>query len=257
MTDDGDRFEARFVTQTASYVDEVEACVSELPTLIERYGADDGFRDVADRICNLESSCDRANRRITTAISNAGGRELGIRLTRLHLNSGATIELYQIVDEIANHAEQFAEELVAIGPSRSDACLRLLEEMAECAVTAMSFLRRVITTYVEMLCDPTRSGQISDEITQIRAVESDCDRVRNEVIALAFNHESIPQPLVYRELALLLDAVVDAIEDVTDQLVLTTGNQSWLDLSSAEGGEPDSEAGDDWAAPSDGPGAAE
>ncbi|MFB6171717.1 MAG: DUF47 domain-containing protein [Haloarculaceae archaeon] len=224
---DSAQFEARIVSQTETYLDQVEACVTEVPRLLEAYADRGPYRQTADRIAEAESDCDRTQREIGGLIANADATDLGIRLTRLHLNSGPTIELYQLLDEIANAAERFAEELVAIGPQRSLACLDRLREMAECAARTVPHLRRAVAEFVRVLCDPGRTGSVVEEVTRIRAAESDCDRTRNDLLAAAFDGATT-EPLVYREFALLLDGLVDTMEDVTDQLLLITGNQSWI-----------------------------
>jgi len=205
--------------------------VAALPRLVDQYAAEEPYRRTVDRICEVESDCDGANRRLGTLLSNAAVEDLGLRLTHVHLNAGATIDLYRRLDDVAD-AEQFAQELAAIEPPRSVACLDLLREMAEVARRTVPVLAGVLTDYVESLCDPYESATIGEGIARVRRAESECDDLRNEVIATAFAGD-VPVPMVYREFAHLLDAVVDAMEDVADRIVRTTGSESWVEVDLA------------------------
>lgn len=228
----GDAFEERLAAQTTACLEQVDECVAALPRLLDRYAAGESYRRTVDRIREAESDCDGTIRRISTVVSNADVEELGLGLTHLHLNAGATISLYQRLDEVANAAEQFAEELAAIDPPRSAAALDHLREMAETARRTAPVLARAVTGYTEALCDPYASAALGDEIGRIRAAESDCDDLRNRAIAAAFADDA-PAPTVYRELAHMLDAVVDAMEDVADRIVWITGTESWVEVDLA------------------------
>lgn len=229
---ENDQLEECIVSGTVTYLDTLEECVAEVPQLLHRYAEDEQYQQTVDRICDLESTCDQLNRQLSALLANATVEQLGIRLTHVHLYCGQLIQLYQILDEIANSVEQFAEEFAAITPVRVSQCLDLLDEMADLAVQAMDSLEGVLTEYLQMLCNPyrTTTPTIVDGISQIRATESDCDRVRNEVIATAFDIESLDNPMVYRHLAVLLNTAIDTMEDATDQIIRITGNQSGIDI---------------------------
>lgn len=220
----------KFAQQTTVYLDQLEECLELLPQLLRQYAEDGAYREVADQIRELESDCDKANRDISALISNSTGEQIGLRNVRIHLNPGGVIVLYQTIDKIVNTAEQFAEELVGITPSRMDEPLVLLTEMAEKAVMTVSALRNAIMGYVNALLHPEQSISIADDVLQIRAIESECDKLRNEIIATVFDGEAGTTSLVYRELALLMDELVDSVEDVTDQLIFITGNRQWIDI---------------------------
>lgn len=228
--DDDGRFDDRLASQTATYFDRIEECVAQLPRLIEQYADDGPYHRTAERIRDLETECDTVNRQICGLITNAAVDDLGVRLTRIHLHAGQIVELYRLLDEIPNVAEQFAEQLVAIEPERSGDCLAVLERMAGTIVDAASFLRVAVSEYVHALCRPEGSTAVVEEVQQIRGAESDGDGLRNEVISTAFADGGVEHPLVYREFALLLDEILDATEDVTDQMIFTIGNQSWFEV---------------------------
>lgn len=148
---DSDTLEHRLVTQTTTYLDQVGECIECLPPLVEQYAADEHYQSTSDQISTVESRCDRTNREISSLVADADVRDLGIRLTRVHLHSRQTIELFHLVDDVANAAEQFADELVATAPERRPEELDLLRQMAATAVDAMDSFRRLITAFVKVV----------------------------------------------------------------------------------------------------------
>lgn len=230
---DDARFEDQFVSRSRTYVEQLVECVSLLPELLRAYAAGGDHRDVADRMAALESEGDRTHRSVSSLLADASVDEMGLQLTRLHLQTGQVLELYRRLDEIANGAEQFAEELVAMEPPWRDGALGPLETLAESAVEAIGVLRETVVDYVEALCDPERAIDLGDRIGRIRRLESDCDRLRTECIEAAFGGD-VDRPLVYRHLAVLLDDVVDAMEDVTDQMIFVTGNLPSIDVGTTD-----------------------
>jgi uncharacterized protein Yka (UPF0111/DUF47 family) len=228
-------FERQLTDLTTTYLDHLQECVEQTSDLLRRYADEEPVDQIADHVSDLESDCDRTNREISALISGSSVETLGIRLTRVHLHSGQIIGLYQLLDEVANLVEQFSEELVAIRPPRSTVCLDGLQEMAACCVTAMDALVAAVDDYVRALCEPTCSLSISDSVTEIRSIESDGDRIRNQILTSAFQDGPSSTALVYLELATCLDSAIDTMEDVTDQMLLLTGNQDWIDI------EPDAD----------------
>jgi len=226
-------FEDRLRERTGTYLDQIDATVQLLPALLAAYRDDDGYRRVADRIGEQESACDRIQRQIGADVANADVTDLAIRLNRLHLTSGATIQLYGLLDEIPNHAERFADELLAMRPPRSRRAFEAMTTMVALAVEAMVALRKVVESYVEMVTNGDGQSDPRSPIERIRHLESECDDTRNEVIAIAFGHVEPPARLVFRELAVLLDALVDAMEDVTDRVVLIAGTESCTEVDPA------------------------
>lgn len=223
-------FEQQLTSLTGTFLDQLQACVEQTPTLLARYTEGKPVEAIDDLIGTLESDCDLTNREISTLISSSSVEELGIRLTRIHLHSGQIIELYQQLDEIANLVEQFSAELVAIDPPHWSGCLDGLREMADYAVATMASLSRAVDQYIRALCQPTQSLSIAEEVARIRELESESDRVRDRVVDSAFRDGPTATSLVYFELATQLDAAIDTMEDVTDQMLLVTGNQDWIDI---------------------------
>jgi len=230
-------FEARLRSETETYLDHTAACVECLPRLVDAYAADGDYEAVAGRIAETEGKCDETNRRVSALVGNADVRDLGIRLSRVHLHSGQTIDLYHALDEVANAAEQFADEMAAIRPERDPALLDSLAEMAALAVDAATALRPAVAGYLDALCDPEASVSIAHEVAHVRAVESECDRLRADLVASAFDGDASGTALVYRELATLLDGVVDAMEDVTDRMIRITGTELSIDVEPDADGE--------------------
>jgi uncharacterized protein Yka (UPF0111/DUF47 family) len=227
---DSDTLEDRLVTQTTTYLDQVGECVECLPPLIEQYAADEHYQSAADQISTVESRCDRTNREISSLVADADVRDLGIRLTRVHLHARQTIELFHLVDDVANAAEQFADELVATAPERRPEELDLLRQMAATAVDAMDSFRRLVTAFVKVVSAPECEAVVVNEVATIREAESTCDDLRNELVRTAFESDGVRTPFLYRELALQLDEIADLMEDVTDLLIRVTGNDLAIEL---------------------------
>lgn len=215
-------------SQTETYLGDIADCVRLLPQLLKNYSRGRGFEETAAEIRRLESQCDEKNRQISGLLSNSTTKEIGLRNSRIHLNATQVLELYQQLDDIVNTVERIAEELITIRPPRIRSCFQQFQEMTGCATTAMNVLEEVVTTFTRLLCSHNKTGMIAEKIETIRAAESACDRIRNELIADVFADESIAQPLIYREFALLFDQLTDSIEDVTDQVVLISSSESWL-----------------------------
>lgn len=227
---DSDTLEDRLVTQTTTYLDQVGGCVECLPPLIDQYEADEHYQSTADQISTVESRCDQTNRQISSLVADADVRDLGIRLTRVHLHSRQTIELFHLVDDVANAAEQFADELVATAPERRSAELDLLGQMAATAVETMDSFRRLVTAFVKVVTAPECEAVVVNEVAAIRDAESACDDLRNELVRTAFESDGVRTPFLYRELALQLDEIVDLMEDITDLLIRVTGNDIAIEL---------------------------
>lgn len=229
-------FEDRLVSLTDTYLGQLGDCVRLLPELVAAYAdRDDGFEDCLDRVRRLESDCDETARAVTSLVSNADVQDLGVRLTRVHLHAGQTIELYHCLDEIANAAEQFAEDLAATEPPRVPALLDAFEAMAERASEAFAAMREAVTGYLGVLRDRDGGVDVTGAVEAVRAAESDCDRLRNEAVSTAFGDHEDAYPVVYREQAWLLDGVVDAMEDVTDRIVRVSGAEAGIEVEPAVG----------------------
>lgn len=222
-------FADRVVTETEAYTGDVVECVRLVSELLEAYTAGGAYEETAAEIGRLETDCDRRNRRITGLITNATVEEIGLRNTRLHINSSQIIDLYQRLDRVANAAERIADELVAIDPARTERYVHYFGEMTDCATTAAAALERAVTEFVRLLCVPTESGSVAGAIRTVRDAESRCDGIRNDAIATAFTDQSVARALLYRELIHLFDSLVDAVEDVTDQLVLVSSSESGIE----------------------------
>jgi uncharacterized protein Yka (UPF0111/DUF47 family) len=222
----GERLEAT----TDRYLDRLDNCVTALPTLVEEYSTDAGYGSTVDRIQSIESDCDELKLALGKLVTTADAKEVGLRLTWVHLHADRMLELYGHLDTIANVSEQFAEELAAIAPKRVDDCLDGIARMAELAVAAMAELGVVVREFVRTLCRPEYSASITQGVSAIRAFEGDSDAVRTRVLETAFDREHDATAVAYRQLAVLLDGVLDAMEDVTDQMHLMTGPDTWLDI---------------------------
>jgi len=211
-------FGGELVAETERYLERISECVSLLPELLEQYASGAAYGGTVDRIQELERDCDRASRHICRLITNADPGEMGLQHARVHFNAPSLVALFQRIDGIANVVERIAEELAATTPPRNDDCLQGLQEMADHAVTGVDVLGRAVAAFVRVLCIPSQSATVADDIAAIRDTESRVDDLRNRVTATAFDDETVVQQLVYRELAVHCDRLLDIMEDVTDRM---------------------------------------
>lgn len=223
-------FGQRLESATERYLDRLTDCVRALPTLVERYGADAEYQPIVARIQYFESDCDEIKLELGKLLTSADSSDVGLRLAWVNLHADRMLELYGYLDTIANASEQFAEELAAIAPDPREECLDGLARMAKLAATAMIELGNVVTEFVRTLCRPAYSTSITKGVSRIRALEGESDTVRNRVLEAAFEGEHDGDALVYRQFAVLLDGVLDAMEDVTDQMHLVVGTEGWFDI---------------------------
>jgi uncharacterized protein Yka (UPF0111/DUF47 family) len=229
-TEESSEFGRRLESTTERYLDGLSDCVRALPAVIEAFEANRGCQPIVSRIRRLESDCDRLKLELGTLVTRSAGRQLGVRLAWIHRHADRMLELYELLDTIANTTEQFAGELLAIAPPRRTACLDGLAKMAELAVVAMDRLAEVVGTFVRTLCRPAYEVSITEAVSTIRALEGESDSVRNRVLEAAFDDDCDGDAVAYRQLAVLLDGVLDTVEDVTDQLHLMTGLEGWFDI---------------------------
>ena len=223
-------FQRRFESGTEQYLDRLADSVAALPTLVEEYGAGREYRTTLAEIRRHESECDAIKLELGRLLSSADDTDVAAGPAWDRRYTDRTLELYGHLDTIADAAEQFAGELVAIAPARRDECLEGLAEMATLAVSAMDELKRIVKAFVRALCRPDDGLSITDGVSTIRAIEGEADTVRTRVLEAAFAGAHDGDAVAYRQLAVVLDGVLDAMEDVTDQMHLTTGVEGWPDI---------------------------
>lgn len=228
-------FERRLDALTTRFVDRIATCLDRLSELVSLYSNGEPYAQCVRQVQDLESECDRVYRSIATHISTANASDLGIRLTEIHLNRKQLLDLFAHLDEIPNGAERFASDLEAIEPPEVDDSLDDIQEMIASARAGVRFLEDAVPTFVRSLTHPEKEMSIDEIVGPVRRIESHTDELRDEVIATAFECEPQAVALVYREMVLLLDGVVDAMEDVTDQMVLIGGDSQVVDLTKREG----------------------
>jgi uncharacterized protein Yka (UPF0111/DUF47 family) len=224
MSTDGG-FGKRLETQTEAYLDRIDDCVRLLPTALEAYAVDGSCRETADRIAELESECDDRVRELTGSITNAGPDDIGLLNTRINFNESALLDFYKTLDVVANHTERIVQEVVMMRPPADVDPFRDMREMADRIVEMTATLADVVTDFVRGLARSDAERTLTAGIERIRELESECDELRNEAIATAFAAADIDQPLVYRELAILLDELANTIEDLTDRIVVIASKE--------------------------------
>lgn len=228
-------FTHRLESSTTRFVDRIATCLDQLAELVSLYVDGEPIAECVRRVRDLESECDDVYRSVATHVSTVEVRELGIRLTGIHLNRDQLLGLFATLDEIANGAERFASDLEAIEPPAVDDCLDGLAEMIATARAGLRFLTDAIPAFIRSLTDQGRRVTSNEIVGPVRRIESHADDLRDEVIKAAFERETGAVALVYRELALLLDGVIDAMEDATDRMLLIGGDSQVVDFADGAG----------------------
>lgn len=217
-------FGAQLEAKTDTYLDRLTECVGLLPEALDQYAAGEPTDDTVERIEDLESECDQLHRDITALITNGDPADMGIRNTRLNYNQSGLVEFYRRIDVMANLTERIAHEITMMRPPYDNDCFRGLREMAEEVASMQSTLEDVVERFVHNLTTIDASDSFAADIQAIRDAESRCDAIKNDVIETAFN-DGIDQPLMYRELAILVDDLANTMEDVTDGIITISSDE--------------------------------
>ena len=217
----GERLEAR----TETYLDRIDDCVALLPRALDEYASDGPYRETAGEIAAIESECDDLVRDIRGVITNAGPDDIGLLNTRINFNESALLDFYTELDVVANHTERIVQEVVMMRPDADGDSFRDMREMAGRIVEMVTVLGDVVEGFVRGLARSDATETLTEGIEAIRDLESECDELRNDAIATAFADDAVDQPLVYRELAILLDELANTIEDLTDRMVVIASKE--------------------------------
>ena len=145
--------------------------------------------------------------------------------TRINFNESALLDFYKELDVVANHTERIVQEVAMMRPDADVAPFRDMEAMAGRIAEMTALLADVVTRFVHGLARSDATETLTGEIEAIRGLESECDELRNDAIATAFRDDAVAEPLVYRELAVLLDELANAIEDLTDRIVVIASKE--------------------------------
>lgn len=218
-------FGERLETQTAAYLDRVDDCVALLPRVLDEYAADGPYRDTVDEIAAVESECDDLVRDLRALITGAGPDDIGLLNTRINFNESALLDFYNELDVVANHTERIAQEVAMMRPDAGVDAFDDMREMAARIAEMVAVLGDVVEGFVGGLARADATETLTEGIEAIRELESECDDLRNDAIATAFADEAVDQPLVYRELAILLDELANAVEDLTDRIVVIASKE--------------------------------
>jgi uncharacterized protein Yka (UPF0111/DUF47 family) len=219
--DFGERLEAK----TVAYLGRIDDCVALLPRAFEEYASEGDYRETGNEIAAIESDCDDLVREIRGVITNAGPDDIGLLNTRINFNESALLDFYTELDVVANHTERIVQEVVMMRPAADVDPFRDMREMAARIVEMTAVLADVVERFVHGLARSDATETLTEGIESIRALESECDGLRNDAIETAFADDAIGEPLVYRELAILLDELANTIEDLTDRIVVIASKE--------------------------------
>ncbi|RLM51404.1 DUF47 domain-containing protein [Halorubrum sp. Atlit-28R] len=226
-------FGERLATQTAAYLDRIDDCVVLLPRVLDEYADEGAYRDTVDEIAAVESECDDLVRDVRALITDAGPDDIGLLNTRINFNESALLDFYNELDVVANHTERIAQEVAMMRPDASVEPFADMREMADRIAEMVAVLGDVVEGFVRGLTRADGTETLADGIEAIRGLESECDDLRNDAIETAFADGAVDQPLVYRELAILLDELANAVEDLTDRIVVIASKEPGIVAESA------------------------
>jgi len=218
-------FGERLEEHTETYLDRINDCVALLPRALDEYASDGPYRETADKIAAIESECDGLVREIRGVITNAGPDDIGLLNTRINFNESALLDFYTELDVVANHTERIVQEVIMMRPDADVDPFRDMRETAARIVEMVAVLGDVVGRFVHGLARSDATETLTEGIESIRALESECDELRNDAIATAFADDAIGEPLVYRELAILLDELANTIEDLTDRIIVIASKE--------------------------------
>ena len=224
MSTDAD-FGERLEAQTAAYLDRIDDCVALLPRALDEYAEGGSYRETVDEIAAVESECDDLVRELTALITRAGPDDIGLLNTRINFNESALLDFYNEIDVVANHTERIVQEVAMMRPDADTEPFRRMREMAGRIAEMAVVLAGVVEGFVRGLARADATETLAEGIESIRELESECDELRNEAIETAFADDAIDQPLVYRELAILLDELANTVEDLTDRMVVIASKE--------------------------------
>ncbi|SFR30928.1 MULTISPECIES: DUF47 domain-containing protein [Halorubrum] len=224
MPTDAD-FGERLETRTVAYLDRIDDCAALLPRALDEYAADGAYGETVDEIVAIESECDDLVRGLTALITDAGPDDIGLLNTRINFNESALLDFYNELDVVANHTERIVQEVAMMRPDAGAEPFGDMREMAERIAEMVAVLGDVVEGFVRGLARADATETLAGGIESIRALESECDELRNDAVETAFGDGAIDQPLVYRELAILLDELANTIEDLTDRIVVIASSE--------------------------------
>jgi len=227
-------FGERLESQTVAYLDRIDDCVALLPRALDEYARDGASDETAAEIAAVESECDELVRGLTALITDAGPDDIGLLNTRINFNESALLDFYNELDVVANHTERIVQEVAMMRPDAGVEPFADMREMATRIAEMTAVLGDVVGGFVRGLARADATETLAAGIESIRALESECDDLRNDAIETAFADESIDQPLVYRELAILLDELANTIEDRTDRIVVIASKEPGI-VTDADG----------------------
>ncbi|TKX81125.1 DUF47 domain-containing protein [Halorubrum sp. SD626R] len=233
MSTDAD-FGEQLETRTVAYLDRIDDCVALLPRALDEYASGGAYDETVDEIAAVESECDELVRGLTALITDAGPDDIGLLNTRINFNESALLDFYNELDVVANHTERIVQEVAMMRPDAGVEPFADMREMATRIAEMTAVLGDVVEGFVRGLARADATETLTEGIEAIRDLESECDALRNDAIETAFADDAVDQPLVYRELAILLDELANTIEDLTDRIVVIASKEPGI-VTDADG----------------------
>lgn len=208
-----DEYAESITGSTEEYLDSVRSCTALLPAALLRYD-DPAFHETAIRLGDRESACDARLRELRGLLGDADPN-----YTDVYLRTPDVMELYALLDEVPNAAEQFVRDLDAIRPDLPEATHEDFRNAAALASRATWLICDAIERYVGSLVSPGRRVDVTDMVERVCALENRADDRKYAAIERSFDRLETADALVVRDLACSLDGTLDAAEDAGDHLL--------------------------------------
>ena len=231
-TPSGSEYAAEVCALTERYLEQVAAVTDALPAAIDAYAEDaEAFEEATQTVAERESACDATLRDLRTAV----GKSMPPNYSRFYLRIDDVSRLYAALDEIPNRVERFVRELRAMRPALDDRTRATCREMAALVCEAVAALADLTADYVERLVAPENDcggpengdseANVTERVDSLAALESECDGLKYDGLAAAFEEHPTAEAVVLRELVLTLDAAMDAVEDVGDHVLFLASSE--------------------------------
>jgi uncharacterized protein Yka (UPF0111/DUF47 family) len=200
-------------TTTIEYLEAVRTCTALLPAALIRYDQP-SFEQTATQLSTRETDCDHHLRELRRLLGDADPN-----YSAVYLRSGELLELYALLDEVPNAAEQFVRDLEAIQPPLAEPTLEELAEMGALASRATWLLSDCLEAFISSLIRTGTTDSVRETVEKVGYLESQADDRKYTVTRRLFERRDPAQAQIQREMVNSLDATLDAAEDAADRLL--------------------------------------
>ena len=209
-------FETRLCDATETYLQTVTSTTDGFTDAMADYHRDpETIERTRGRLRTLETACDES----LDAVRRLIGESMPPNVTEAYLRTEDLLALFQYVDRIPNRIERFTAELYAIDPPIDADIRACIRDVSGRIAVATATLSRIVEAYVSGMCSCGEGIHVEPHVRRIARCESDCDAIRDRLIEHVCRDGVDAEALVVRELIVVLDSAMDAVEDAGDHLL--------------------------------------